>query len=91
MLRAEKLLGPVYRELLCHVHVLAATVIALARIALRVLVGQHRALAVEDRLRHEVLRAIISGVVSWQAGLVYEHLGDLGIHVRDVLREVVGA
>ena len=39
-----------------HVDVLAAAVVPLARIALRVLVRQHAALALEDRLGHEVLR-----------------------------------
>ena len=55
VLGAEELLGPVDGELLGDVDELAAAVVALARIALGVLVGEHRALAVEDRLRHEVL------------------------------------
>ena len=45
---AEQRLDPVDRELLDHVDVLAAAVVAPARVALGVLVGQHRTL----RLHH---------------------------------------
>jgi hypothetical protein len=55
VLGPEELLGTVDRELLGDVDLLAASVIALARIALGVLVGEHRAGGVEDRLRDEVL------------------------------------
>ena len=55
VLGAEDLLRALDGEPLRNVHVLAAAVIALARITLRVLVRQHRALAVEHRLRNEVL------------------------------------
>jgi hypothetical protein len=55
VLGAEDLLRPVDRELLGDVHPLTAPVVALARIALRVLVGEDRAGRVEHRLRHEVL------------------------------------
>jgi hypothetical protein len=57
VLGPEQRLRAVDRELLDHVDVLAAAVVALARVALGVLVVQHAALALEDRLRHEVLRA----------------------------------
>jgi len=43
-------------ELFGDVDVLAAAVVTAARVALRVLVGQHRALTFQDRARREVLR-----------------------------------
>jgi len=81
VLGAEQLLCPRDRQLLGHVHVLAATVVALARVALGVLVGEHRALAVEDRLGNEVLRGdhLQRGLLA--AGLVLEDLRNLGIHL----------
>ena len=56
VLGPEQLLGAVDGQLLGHVDVLTAAVVALAGVALGVLVGQHRPLAIENRLRHEVLR-----------------------------------
>ena len=67
VLGAEDLLGAVDRELLGHVHVLAAAVVAPARVALGVLVGEHRALAVEHRLRDEVLGRDHLERRSWRA------------------------
>ena len=55
VLGAEQLLRAVDRELLGDVDVLAAAVVAPARVALGVLVRQHAALALQHRLRHEVL------------------------------------
>ena len=49
VLGAEQLLGAVDRQLLGDVDVLAAAVVALAGIPLGVLVGEHRALALEHR------------------------------------------
>ncbi len=54
-LGAEEGLDPVDRELLDHVDVLAPAVVAPARVALGVLVGEHRALRGEDGRRREVL------------------------------------
>ena len=53
---AEQRLGPVDRQFLADVDLLAAAVVAAAGVALGVLVGQHRADRVEDGLGHEVLR-----------------------------------
>ena len=91
VLGAEDLLGAVDGELLGHVDELAAAVVALARIALGVLVREHRAARVEDRLRHEVLGGDHLERRLLAIGLVAEHLRDLGIDVGDRLREVVGA
>src|ERR671930_818695 len=55
VLGPEQLLGAVNGQLLGHVEVLAAAVVAAAGVSLGVLVGQHRALALQHRLRHEVL------------------------------------
>ena len=54
-LRAEQLLGALDRQRLGDVDELAAAVVALARIALGVLVGHHRALRLEHRPRDDVL------------------------------------
>ena len=51
----EQALGPVDGELLDHVDVLAAAVIALAGIAFGVFVGEQRAGGVEHGLRDDVL------------------------------------
>ena len=90
VLGAEQRLGPVDRELLGDVDVLAAAVVALARIALGVLVGQHRALALEHRDRHEVLRGDHLERALLALELEREHLGDLGIDLGERPVEEVG-
>ena len=90
VLGAEQRLGPVDRQLLGDVDELAAAVVAPAGIALGVFVGQHRALRLEHRDRHEVLggdhleRALLA------LELQIEYLGDLGIDFADRGVEVVG-
>jgi hypothetical protein len=66
-LGAEQRLDAVDSELLDDVDVLAAAVVAAARIALGVLVGEDRALRLEDGERSEVLRvrAGSCSVASW--------------------------
>ncbi|MET3801847.1 hypothetical protein ABID70_001802 [Clavibacter michiganensis] len=54
-LGAEEALGAVDGELLRDVDELAAAVVAAARVALRVLVGEHGSLRLQHRARHEVL------------------------------------
>jgi hypothetical protein len=54
---AEQLLGALDGQALGDVDVLAAAVVALGRIALGVLVGQHRAL----RLHHARARVVLGG------------------------------
>ncbi|MCY1554788.1 hypothetical protein D9M68_913890 [compost metagenome] len=53
---AEQLLGPVYCKLLDDIHMLAATVVALARITFGVLVGQLGALGLHHLRAGVVLR-----------------------------------
>ena len=90
VLGAEDRLGAIDRELLGDVDELAAAVVALAGIALGVLVGQHAALALEDRLRHEVLggdhleRALLA------LELVLEDVGDLRVDLGQRTVEEVG-
>jgi hypothetical protein len=54
VLGSEKPLGAVYRYLFCPVHVLATTVVALARQTFRVLVGEHASLSLHYRRRGEI-------------------------------------
>ena len=56
MVGAEQFLGARDRQRLGHVHELAPTVVALARVAFGILVRQHRALRFEDGAADEVLR-----------------------------------
>ena len=53
----EQLLGAVDGQLLGDIHVLAAAVVALARIALGIFVGHDRALRFKHGARHDVLRS----------------------------------
>ena len=87
---AEERLDPVDGELLDHVDVLAAAVVALARVALGVLVGEHRALRLHDGDRREVLRGdhLQRGLLAVQLLL---HRGvDLGVDLADRRVEEVG-
>src|SRR5437763_1256305 len=53
---AEQLLGPLDREALYRVRRPAALVVAPARIAFRIFVGENRALRLEHRLADDILR-----------------------------------
>ena len=76
-------------ELLGHVDVLAAAVVAPARIALGVLVGQHRALRLRARRAGAKFSlAIISSVPRWRSSSRREHLGDLRDRPRRAGRSV---
>ena len=75
---AEQGLDPVDRELFDHVHVLAAAVVALARVALGVLVRQHRTL----RLHHGPGGVVLRGDHLQAVALA----GQLGVDLRGDLR-----
>ena len=90
VLGAEQRLRAVDRELLDDVDVLAAAVVALARVALGVLVREHAALALEDRLRHEVLRGDHLQRPLLALELATEGLGDLGVDIGERALEEVG-
>ena len=79
VLGPEQLLGPVDRQLLGDVDVLAAAVVAPARVPLGVLVGQHRPLALQHRQRDEVLRGDHLERPLLAVQLQRQHLSDLRI------------
>ena len=78
-LGAEQGLGPIDRELLCDIDVLASAVVAAPRVALRVLVGEHGPLRLEHGARNEVLAGDHLEVVALAAEFALQHRGDLGI------------
>ncbi len=91
VLRAEELLGAIDRQLLDLVGVLAAAVVALARIAFGVLVGEDRAHGFEDRFGNEILRGDQLQAGSLASGFVAEEAGDLRIDgVQRPIHAVVG-
>ena len=79
---AEEPRHPLDRELLGHVDVLAAAVIAPARIALGVFVGHHRALRLEHGARHDVLRGDQLDLVLLAAELGGDRRGDRRIGLQ---------
>jgi hypothetical protein len=76
---AEQLLAALDRQPLGHIHVLATAVVALARIALGVLVGEHRTL----RFQHARTGVVLGGnqldVVFLTPALVRDGLGQFGV------------
>ncbi|MPN60567.1 hypothetical protein SDC9_208296 [bioreactor metagenome] len=54
MIRLEKLLGPVDREIFSHIDIFAAAVVALAGIPFGILVGQHRACGGQNGFAYDV-------------------------------------
>ena len=79
VLDTENLLGAVDGQLLGDIHVLAAAVPALGRVALGVFVGEHRALCLHDGRAGEILAGDQLDVFLLAAGLGPDHLCDLGI------------
>ena len=90
VLGAEQLHGALDGEPLGDVDMLAAAVVALARIALRVLVRKHRPLALQNRQRDEVLRCDHLERPLLALELQREHVGDLWIDLRQRPVEEVG-
>ena len=76
---AVQLLQPVDGQLLGNVDVLAATVVALARITLGILVGQYRALGLEDTRTGVVLGGDQLDVVFLALPLTADRCGKLGV------------
>ena len=79
VLGAEQRLGALDREVLGDVDLLAAAVVAAARVALGVLVGEHGALRLEDGARHEVLARDHLEGAPLAGELTVEDGGDLGV------------
>ncbi len=93
----EELLGALDRQRLDRVDILLPLVVALARVALGVLVGEHRPGGFEDRARDVVLRRDQPDLFGLPALLVGDQAGDLGIglgqgvaHGRGVDRAATG-
>ncbi len=84
---AEQLLGAVDGELFGHVDELAAAIIATARIALGVFVGQHRTLGFQHGARDDVLRGDQLDLVALAAELGIDGAGELGIDLGKARRE----
>ena len=80
---AEQALDAIDGQLLDHVDVLAATVVALAGIAFGVLVGQHRALGLEHARAGVVLRGDQLDVVFLALPLAGDGAGQIGIETLD--------
>jgi hypothetical protein len=78
--RAKEALGAFDGEALGDVDELAAAVIALTRVALGVLIGEHRALNLENGARHKVFARNHLESVALTAQLTREHGGNLGIN-----------
>ncbi len=78
---AEQRLGPIAGDVLHDVDVLATAVVAAAGQALGVFVGQHAALGLQHRARHEVLRGDHLQRVALAAKLFPEQFGDVGVDV----------
>ncbi len=85
VLGPEERLGARDRERLDDVHVLAAAVVALAGIAFRVLVGQHRAGRLEHGGAHEILGGDEFDAVRLPLGLVADGCRDVGVRLRERL------
>jgi len=96
--RPKQLLGAVDRQLLGQVHKLAPPVVALARIAFRILVRQHRALRLQHPRAGIVLRGDQLDVIFLASPLAGHRLGQFRIkpgyrhrgieHVREVSRKI---
>ena len=88
---AEEFLRAVDRELFHFVHKFAAVVVALARIAFGVLVGQDGALGGADRRAREVLGGDQLDAVELAVGFLVDQGGDLRVRGTDRGDIVVGA
>ena len=76
---AEQFLSSIARQILHHIRELATAVVALARISLRILVGEHRACGFEHGLADEILRANQLQALVLAAGVVVDSRGNLRI------------
>ena len=79
MLGPKKQLGAVACQVFCHVHVLAAAIIPLGRIPLRVFVGQGRSHGLHHGGRNEVFRGNQLNVLALTLYLVRNRLEKFGV------------
>ena len=80
---AEQFLGAVDGQLLDHVDVLATAVVALARIAFGVLVGEHRTLGFHHRRAGVVLRGDQLDVVFLTLGFLLHGSEEIGVETGE--------
>ena len=85
-LRAVELAGAIAREIFHDVDLLATAVIALARIAFRVLVGEHATHGLHDSRTSEVLRSDELDTRALTSQLSAKNVGDLGIAFTYILQ-----
>ena len=83
----EQLLGAFDRQRFGDVDILTAAIVAPARIALGIFVGQHRALGLENGARHDVLRGDQLDLMLLAGELLGDRAGELGIAVRHPARK----
>ena len=86
-LAAEQLLGAVDGEGFDFVHKLAAAIVTLARVTFGVLVGQDRALGLEDGAGNDVLGRDKLDFVSLAAEFFTNPFGDYGVGFRKAASE----
>ncbi len=84
---AEQLLRPLDRQRLDRVGRRAALIVAPARIALRIFVGEHRALRLEHRPRDDILRRDQLDLVLLPVELGGDRLGDVRIGLGEAAGE----
>ena len=87
VLGTEELLGAVDRELLDHVDILAAAVIAAAGIAFGIFVGKKRAGCLKHGLGDDVLRSDQLDLVLLTIVLFLDRIPDFGIGLLQMLGE----
>ena len=80
---AEQLLRPLDGQGLHLIHALAAAVVALARVAFRVFVGQHGSHGSHHRLRNDILRRDELQVSSLTVALGLHHASHFRIILLD--------
>ena len=85
-LRAEKLLGALDRQVLDDVDLLAAAVVALARVTLGVLVGKNAAHGLHDGRRDDVLGSDQLDGAALTRKLLAQSLGNFGVGGCNVLQ-----
>jgi hypothetical protein len=86
---AEQLFGAVAGQILGHVDIFAAAIVAAARIALGVFVGQDRALRLKHRLRNDVLGGDQLDLLLLTAQLALDAAEGVRIGLGQGFREIV--
>ena len=87
---SKELFTSIDRDLLDLIDKFAATIIPFSRVAFGVFVGQHGALALQYRSRHEVLRGDHLKATALAAQFGVQQFGDLRIGFADRRVESIG-